>query len=366
MKNIILTFIVLAFCFWHYGASFLGTILILSFLIFFHELGHFLAAKYFKVRVLTFSIGFGKPIYVKHYKGTDYQISSIFLGGYVKMKGQDDSDPTLKNYDYDSYSVLHPFKKILILFAGPFFNLLLAFLIYISLGFIGVERLSPTIGALSEYADTKLKVNDKILEINGTKINNFYDIKPLVNDSSINVKVLRNNEILELDIKTYEGKTQNIFGEIITKPLLGIVPKNETFIEYHRDFSVFAWAFKESLDGAFLILEGLKKLILAEVSPKNIGGIISIADTTTMATTLGISKLLIITALLSINLGILNLLPIPVLDGGHIVFNLYELVFKREVNQKVFITLSYIGMFLLFSLMIFATFNDITRIIENQ
>ena len=111
MKNIILTFIVLAFCFWHYGASFLGTILILSFLIFFHELGHFLAAKYFKVRVLTFSIGFGKPIYVKHYKGTDYQISSVFLGGYVKMKGQDDSDPTLKNYDYDSYSVLHPDRK---------------------------------------------------------------------------------------------------------------------------------------------------------------------------------------------------------------------------------------------------------------
>lgn len=364
MKNLFLTLLVLAFCFWHYGASFLATILILSFLIFFHELGHFLAAKFFKVRVLCFSIGFGKPIFVRHYKGTDYQISSIFLGGYVKMKGQDDSDPSHKSYDKDSYTVLHPFKKILILFAGPFFNLLLAFLIYISLGFIGVEKLSPTIGGLSEYADKKLKLNDKILEINGKVVNDFYDIKPLVDSKNLDIKVLRDGEIIDLNITTYEGKTQNIFGEIITKPLLGITPKNEFFIEYHRDFGVFKWALDESIKSAFLILEGLKKLILAEVSPKNLGGIISIADTTTMAASLGISTLLLITALLSINLGVLNLLPIPVLDGGHIAFNLYELITKREVNQKLFLTLSYVGMALLFSLMIFATFNDITRIIE--
>lgn len=367
MRNLFITIIVLGFCFWHYGFNFLATIFILSFLIFFHELGHFLVAKYFKVRILTFSIGFGKPIFVKHYNGTDYQISSIFLGGYVKMKGQDDSDPTLKNYDADSYSVLHPFKKILILFAGPFFNLLLAYLLFVMIAFIGSEKIAPIIGGLNEKADKVLMVNDEILAVNGVKIKSFDEIKPLIKSGENDIKVLRDGKTLDLKANTYSQMGKNVFNEDITSHFLGITSKQGAIIYVsHRDFSAFKIAFNNSYESATLILKGLKKLILAELSPKNISGIISIADITTQAASFGINTLLFITALLSINLGLLNLLPVPVLDGGHIMFNLYELIFRREINQKAYEILSYIGMALLFSLMLYATYNDIARIITGE
>lgn len=362
MLSLIVTLLALALCFAYWGTHFLTTILVLSFLIFFHELGHFLVAKYFKVRILTFSIGFGKPIFVKHYNGTDYQLSSIFLGGYVKMKGQDDSDPSLKNYDADSYLVLHPLKKILILFAGPFFNLLLAFFIYIFLGFYGVEKLAPTIGHLHELASKEFKINDKILAINGKNIKTFDEIKPLLKTGENEVKILRENKIIDLKINTFNGKSYNNFGQLKNSILLGISPNGESVKIYHNNLTVFSWAFSECINNSTLILKGLKKLLTNEIPANNISGIISIADITSKASSFGLGTTLLIAALLSINLGLLNLLPIPVLDGGHIMFNFYELIFRKEANQKVFEILSYFGMVLLFSLMLFATFNDIKRI----
>ncbi|MFC2588221.1 MAG: RIP metalloprotease RseP, partial [Campylobacter sp.] len=187
MKGIILTAAILAVGLYAYSWHFLITVLVISFLIFFHELGHFLAARLLKVGVLKFSVGFGQSVYSRTIGGTEYAIGAIPLGGYVSLKGQEDSKPGLKNEDTDSYTRLSPLGRIFILFAGPFFNFALAFLIFIALGHIGVERLAPTVGKVLENsaaASAGLQKGDKILNINGIKISEWDEISKNVNLTS--------------------------------------------------------------------------------------------------------------------------------------------------------------------------------------
>lgn len=365
MKSIFFTIAILALGFWHYGANFLAPVLIISFLIFFHELGHFLAARKLGVCVNVFSIGFGEKIFTKRIGNTDYCVSTIPLGGYVQLKGQDDANPNAKSDDPDSYNSLSPLGRIFVLFAGPFFNIFLAFLIYIALGYIGVERLSPVIGKVmpnSAAASANLKENDKILAINGTKIREWNDISKLINLDQTSLSILRENKILNLTLTPQIGKSQTIFGEDIQKPLLGILPSGEIVRLYHKGFSAISFGISQTFEASKLIIISIEKLIVGAISPKELGGIVVMADVTSKAVEFGISTLLILTALISVNLGVINLLPIPALDGGHIAFNLYEIIFKRPVPQKVFANLTYGGMVILFALMAFTIINDIFRL----
>lgn len=362
--NLLIVFFFLALAFWHWGAMFAVTILVISFLIFFHELGHFLAAKQLGVCVKTFSIGFGEKVYTKVVNGTEYAISAIPLGGYVSMKGQEDLDPTHKNYDADSYNSLTPLKRIYILFAGPFFNLILAFFIYIALGHIGVEKLSPTIGKVMENSAAKaanLMVGDEILSIDKTQIREWDDISKLVTPKPMSLEILRGGEILNLTLTPKIGDAKTLFGEDIKKPLIGISPNGEFVTIYNKGFSSIPFAINETIKASKLIIVSLEKLVTGVVPAKDLGGIVAITDITTKAASISISVLLVLTALISVNLGILNLFPIPVLDGGHIVFNLYELIFKKPVSEKIFVGLSYFGMACLFALMAFTIINDFLR-----
>lgn len=365
MRSLIFVLILLIASFWYWGVHFGITILSLSFLIFFHELGHFLAAKYFGVFVKTFSIGFGEKIYSKKLGNTIYCISAIPLGGYVQLKGQDDTNPKEKNYDSDSYNTLSPLKRIIILFAGPFFNILLAFILYIILGFIGVERLSPVVGstlANSAAQSANIEKNDKILAINGVKIEEWDEIKKHITTNPTDILIKRGENELHITLTPQLSQTKNIFGENITTPLIGITPSGEKTTIYNRGFDSIKFAYDETINASTLIYQGLEKLITGVVPIDQMGGIVAMADITTKASQISISVLLIIVALISVNLGILNLLPLPVLDGGHIVFNLYEMIFKRAVNERVFVGLSYASMALLFALMIFTIINDIVRL----
>ncbi|MFY4845316.1 RIP metalloprotease RseP, partial [Aliarcobacter butzleri] len=149
----------------------MGTItflLVLSFLVFFHELGHFLAAKFFGVKVHTFSIGFGKQIYSKYWKGTTWQIALIPLGGYVKMKGQDDSNPALIEDGEDSYNAKKPWQRIIILFAGPFANFILAAILYFIIALSGANTWAAQVGSVQENSPAfiaGIKTNDEIIRI---------------------------------------------------------------------------------------------------------------------------------------------------------------------------------------------------------
>lgn len=336
-------------------------------MIFFHELGHFLAARFFGVKVEVFSIGFGKKILTKRWGETDYCLSAIPLGGYVQMKGQDDSDPTKVSYDKDGYGSKKPWQRIIILFAGPFANFLLAFLLYVAIGNLGTLRLAPQIGGISENSaafHAGLDINDTILSINNTPIKQWDDIKSLVVNSqgSLHVKIKRDDKILVKNITPKIGKTKNIFGESVQQKLIGIIPANKAVTLHFTGLQSLSFAYDETVKATKYIFLGLEKLIQGVVSPKEMGGIISIVKFTSDAANMGIVVLFSLTALISVNLGVINLFPIPALDGGHIMFNLYEMIFKKPPSQKIYIKLMYIGWAFLLSLMIFTIINDILRL----
>lgn len=353
------------FSFYYWGINFTATILVLSVLIIFHEFGHFVVARYFGVAVKVFSLGFGESIYSKQIGATRYQISAIWLGGYVQLKGQNDANPKEKNYDPDSYNMLSPIKRIAILFAGPFFNVILAFLLYVAVGFLGIDKLAPTIGKVlpdSAALSAGLQKNDKVLEINGVKITHWDQIKTLISLEPTNLLIEREGKKINLTLNPKISDTKTIFGENIKAPMLGIAPSGEFVRLYYTGFSSIGFALDETLKASKLIYLSLEKLILGIVPINQLGGIVAMADITTKAASISISTLFIITALISVNLGVLNLLPLPVLDGGHIVFNTYEMLAKRPVNEKVFIYASYASMALLFLLMAFTIINDIYRL----
>ena len=365
MKGILFTLVLFCLGLYAYSFYFLVTILAISFLIFFHELGHFLAARTLGVKVNTFSIGFGEKIYTKNIGGTDYCLSAIPLGGYVQLKGQDDTDPKAKNYDCDSYNMLSPIKRIYILFAGPFFNFILAFFIYILLGSIGVERLAPSIGHIAEgsaAASAGLAKNDKILAINGVKINEWDEISKNVRLEPSVILIDRNGSNLTINLTPKIGETINLFNEKVQRPLIGISPNGEVIKIYHTGLAGINFAFSETIEASKLIFKSFTQLVSGAVPLKEVGGIVQIADVTSKAAKISLGVLLTIVALISVNLGVLNLFPIPALDGGHILFNLYELVFRREVNERVLVTLTYCGWALLLGIMVLATFNDIMRL----
>jgi len=365
LKGILFTLALLCLGLYAYSFYFLVTVLAISFLIFFHELGHFLAARSLGVKVNTFSIGFGEKIYTKNVGGTDYCLSAIPLGGYVQLKGQDDTDAKAKNDDADSYNVLSPIKRIYILFAGPFFNFILAFFIYILLGFIGVERLAPIVGYIVENsaaASAGIAINDKILEINGVKITEWDEISKNVKLEPSTILIDRNGSLLTINLTPKIGETINPFNEKIKQPLIGIKSNGEVVKIYHTGLESLKFAFDETVEASKLIFKSFEKLVVGDVPLKEVGGIVQIADVTSKAAKISLSVLLTIVALISVNLGVLNLFPITALDGGHILFYIYELIFRREINERVLVTLTYCGWALLLGIMVLATFNDIMRL----
>lgn len=341
-------------------------ILVLSFLIFFHELGHFLAARFFGVKVEVFSIGFGKKLFCKQYGETNYCISAIPLGGYVQMKGQDDSDPTNLSDDVDGYGGKSPWQRIVILFAGPFANFFLAFILYICIGYLGITKLAPSIGTVSQNSagfNAGLETNDTILSINGVKVNQWDDIKPIVlHNDTLNLQIKRDNEILNKTLIPKIGETKNIFGENIKQKLIGITPSGQKTILYFTGFESLNFAYQETYNATKLIFLGLQKMIQGIVSPKEMGGIISIVKVTSDAANIGIVVLFLLTALISVNLGVINLFPIPALDGGHIMFNLYEMLRGKPPSPKVYARFMYAGWAVLLCLMAFTIINDILRL----
>lgn len=346
----------------------LTSLLVLSFLIFFHELGHFLAARFFGVHVEVFSIGFGTKVFSKTIGKTQYRLSLIPLGGYVQMKGQDDRDSSKQSFDSDSYTIKKPWQRIIILFAGPFANFLLAFLLYISMGTLGVTKLSPEIGKISENSpalEAGIQSNDRVLMINGVLINTWDEISQQIQKAtqSLTVKVERKGEVITILVSPHISHYQTIFGETLQKKMIGIAPNGKTIEVVYPPSKVIGFAWEQTINATTMILTSLQKLFQGIVSPKELGGIISIVQVTAEASDAGIIALFALTALISVNLGVLNLLPIPALDGGHILFNAYEIVTRKAPNERIVTMLTMGGWAILLSLMLFTIVNDIDRIV---
>jgi regulator of sigma E protease len=352
-------------------------LIVLSFLIFFHELGHFIAARLLGVQVDVFSIGFGKKIFTKQIGKTKWSISAIPLGGYVKMKGQDDSDPRAINSDADSYTSKRPWERIIILLAGPFANFFVAFALYFGASQIGTELsplfnyshyMSATIGKFSDDSPAKiagLQEGDKILKINSKEIDNWEDIGETIQEEgrALEFLILRDNQQLFFQFEPIVKLQKNKFGESIERKLIGIapaMPKEKLRFSLGEGIE-FAW--QETLYASTLIFQSVEKLLTGAVPANQLGGVITIVDITAKASSSGILALLFFTALISVNLGVLNLLPIPALDGGHISFNLYEMITGRAASEEIMYRLTLIGWGLLLSLMLLGLYNDINRLL---
>ena len=345
----------------------LVAIIVLSVLIFFHELGHFTAARFFGVQVDVFSIGFGKKLYSRMIGKTQWSISAIPLGGYVKMKGQDDTDPTKKSFDADSYNAKKPWQRIIILLAGPFANFLLAFILYFAIANLGVPKLLPYVGKVG--ADTPamqagLLKDDKLVQINGKNIQYWENIGKAINDTQGNVSLVveRQQQLVTLEIMPKVIDDQNVFGEKITRRIIGISPLGKQTTVHFGLVDGLAYAWDETKKASLLIVESVQKLITGVVGADKLGGIITIVDVTSQASSAGILALFFFTALISVNLGVLNLLPIPALDGGHIMFNLYEMITGKEASEKAMTYITMIGWALLLALMLLGLYNDINRL----
>ena len=346
----------------------LTSLLVLSFLIFFHELGHFIAARYLGVKVLTFSIGFGKSLISKTYKGTKYTISMIPLGGFVQMKGQNDLDPSQKNFDKDSYNSKHPLERIVILLAGPLFNFLLAFVIYIFLGLGEMNYMASNIGSVQKDSPAykaDIHSGDMIININNTNIKTWNELASIISKSKKEMVFLidRNGKIIQKNIKAKTLKYKTMFGDIGNKKMIGISPKGDIIKINHSFYDSLSFAYDRVDRDIKMIYKGIEKMIIGAISVDNLGGIISIAQITSQASEVGFVAVFALMALISVNLGVLNLLPIPALDGGHIVFNVYELITRHSPSEKAVITLTIIGWMILISLMLLGVYNDINRII---
>jgi len=342
-------------------------VLVLSVLIFFHELGHFAAARFFGVQVDVFSIGFGKRLWTKKIGKTEWSISAVPLGGYVKMKGQDDTDPTVRSGDTDSYNAKKPWQRIIILLAGPFANFLTAFFLYLAIAYMGVPKLLPYVGEVSEDApafSAGIQKGDKILSINGTAIRYWEEIGERINASrgEVVVSIDRNGttDTLRLQPKTIED--QNIFGERITRRIIGIAPLPKQTTVTYGPLEGVAYAWSETVKASTLIFKSVQKLITGAVGTDKLGGIITIVDVTAQASHAGLLALFFFTALISVNLGVLNLLPIPALDGGHIIFNVYEMIVRKEPNEQIMYYMTVMGWVLLGGLMMLGLYNDINRL----
>ena len=342
---------------------------VLSALIFFHELGHYSAARFFGVYVEVFSIGFGKRLTSFRLWNTEWRIAAIPLGGYVKMKGQEDLDPTAISTDNDSYNTKAPWKRIVILLAGPAANFVLAFFLYLAIGFGNPQVLAPVVGKVAKDSPAfigGLETNDTIRAINGINIKTWEDMSKVIKSSTgtLDITIERGKYLQHLQVTPNIKEVENIFKEKVQRRMVGI---GSAGVPIALDLSfgeTFVYAWDETYKASTLIFKSVQKLITGDVPAKELGGAISIVKITADASASGWMAVFFFAALISVNLGVLNLLPIPALDGGHIMFNLYEMITRRAPSEAILMKLTIIGWGLLLGLMSLGLYNDINRLMQ--
>lgn len=349
---------------------FIVAVLMLAFLIFVHELGHFTIARICGVKVEVFSIGFGKKLCFFKLFGTQFALSLIPLGGYVKLKGMDkeENGANETHQANDSYAQKSPFQKLWILFGGAFFNFLFAILVYFFLALGGEKVLLPVIGDLEKNAlEAGLLKGDKILSINHKKIASFREIRSVVAHArgELVLEIERNHQILEKRLTpkiVAVISDSNDPNEIIKYKVIGIKPDmQKTGVVSYSLIQAFKQALSRFKEGVILIVDSLRRLITGGASVKELSGVVGIVGALSHADSL--SMLLLFGAFLSINLGILNLLPIPALDGAQMLGVVFKNIFKITLPAFMQNALWLAGVGLLVFIMFLGLFNDITRLL---
>jgi len=348
----------------------IATIIVLGVLIFVHELGHFLACKGFRVGVLTFSLGFGPKLLGRKVGETQYQVSAVPLGGYVKMIGEEPGEKLPPELLPKSFSAAPVRRRLGIVFAGPLFNFLFAVVAFAVAFVVGLPSLLPEVGEVTPdfpAFQAGLRPGDRILEINGSPVKRFEDLAKVIHESSdrpIQLKVEREQKAFSVSVTPQVSTQKNIFGDDVHVGLIGIKPSGNTFIERTDPFTAVYRAVLQSWRVTELTVLSIYKIIEGKISAKTIGGPILIAQLAGQQAKAGALSLVIFMAVISINLVILNLLPIPILDGWHLLIFLLEALIGRPVSLKIRERAQQIGVFIIIFIMLLVFYNDISRIME--
>jgi len=350
------------------GHSAIAFIIVIGILVFIHEFGHFIAARLCGVGVEVFSLGFGPKILKKRIGRTQYCLAAIPLGGYVKIVGEEPGasiDPDDENASFTHKSL---WQKTIIVAAGPFFNFLLAiFIFYVLYQFSGIYLAKPIVGKVIEDSpalSAGIMPGDVIKEINKTKIESFEDISRIISagkGEQLNIIVDRDGRFKTLILSPVLKPDKNVFGEEIEKYVIGIAGAGESFHKSLSPFAALLRSFKDTYGLIKLTLLSVGKMISGSVSADNLGGPLMIAQMAGEQAKAGIMNFAWFIALLSVNLGIINLFPIPVLDGGHLLFFGIEAATGKEVSNKLREKLVQFGAAVLVALMVFVFYNDIVR-----
>lgn len=347
----------------------LAVVLVLGGLIFFHELGHFLVARSFGMGVSTFSLGFGTRLFGFRHGKTDYRISAFPLGGYVQLVGEaPDAELPAGFLQEESFSGRPPWQRMLVVLAGPMFNFLLAWVIFWGLSWTqGAQDLLPVIGQVTNSSaarDAGLEVGDRIIAIDNQDIGTWDDLVVRIEGNQgapMHLTIVRNNEQISKDITPRLQEKRNLFGEVKTVPMLGIAPSGAITTRELNGLQAAVAGAEQIWNVSGLMITGIVKLVERVIPWSDMGGVILITEMIHQEAQNGLVNLLALAALISINLAILNLLPIPVLDGGYILFFALETLFGKPLSPRVQQAALRIGMALMLTLMVFATVNDILR-----
>ena len=355
-------------------------IILLTIVVFIHEYGHYYFARKYGVGVTDFSIGFGKELFGFNDKhGTRWKFCLIPLGGYVKFFGdrnvfsESEQKEILKKYgeeDQKKLFVLKPlYQRSLIVAGGPLANFILGILIFsIIYMFAGKDFTPAKIEEVQKESPAYvigLKKDDVIESIDDNKIKSILEVSTLINTSTkenIKISVLRSNKKLDFIVKPKQITSEDSFGNKINKKIIGIKVSplnNELNKQKLGPAKAIYYATKETWFVTKTTIKFVGSIFQGRGDTSQLGGPIRIAKITGQVTQYGIVAFLSIMAYISISLGLINLFPIPLLDGGHLMFYLFEKILGRPLKQKTQEGFFRIGLFLLFSLMIFTTINDL-------
>ncbi len=360
--------------------SILPFITLILVVVFIHEYGHYYFAKKYGVGVTDFSIGFGKEIFGWNDKsGTRWKICWIPLGGYVKFFGdrnvfsQADQEKIISKYNKEEQKklfILKPlYQRALIVAAGPFANFLLAIFIFFSVySFIGKDFTPAVINEVQKDSPAMiagLKNNDIIISIDSNKVKSIMDVSKFITlstDEFIDFTVSRSNQDLTFKVKPNMVSSTDNLGNKINKRMVGIKIGAYNNQINHVKLGPAKALYHSISEVYFVSISSLKyigSMLKGSGDSSQLGGPIRIAKITGQVAELGIIPFLSVMAYISISLGLINLFPIPLLDGGHLMFYGFEKILGKPLSQKTQESFFRIGMFLLLSLMFFTTFNDL-------
>ncbi|OIQ90918.1 metalloprotease MmpA [mine drainage metagenome] len=355
-------------------------LMILTVVVFVHEFGHFLFARLFGVRIETFSIGFGPELFGRTARnGTRWRVSLLPLGGYVKMLGDADAASTPGSLEHltdeeraQTFQSRRLWQKALIIAAGPLFNLLFGLMVA-TLGFalMGEVVMAPVVGGVSPgsaAAAAGIKAGDRILSAQGQPISRFQDLQitvALTTGGPVTLVLRRDGHDLTVVATPRMTELKDAFGHVQRRPLLGVrSDPAASEVVHHGPVSAFLAACHETGSMISATLTGVGQMLMGQRSTDDLSGPIRIAKRAGEAVQVGFGGVVFYIFLLSINLGLINLFPVPMLDGGHLLFYGVEALFRRPLPDRVKEYGFRIGLFLVLALMLLATRNDVMDLVR--